>query len=137
MFVKSKAGFKIGVLTILIIGVFYLLIFGSTYLQFVDGEKLKFTRLLVTSIFSDASAGNCQLRSIPVLIANLLKISQLFFHMPFMYYIGKEHFLVCVDEILNQSMSQMIDRKLDRTGDPRFFLFQRDRKKYVNIDNQY
>lgn len=57
--------------------------------------------------------------------------------MPFMYYIGKEHFLVCVDEILNQSMSQMIDRKLDRTGDPRFFLFERDRKKYVNIDNQY
>ena len=129
MFVKSKAGFKIGVLTILIIGAFYLFIFGSTYLPFVGNG------LLVISIFSDASAGSCQFRSPPILIANLLKILQLFFHMPFMYYIGKEHFLVCVDEILNQSMSQMIDRKLDRTGDPRFFLFQRDRKKYVNIDN--
>ena len=59
-------------------------------------------------------------------------VLQLFFHTPFVYYISKEHLLVCVDEIINQSMSKMIERMKDtRQGDHRYFLAERDTKQYV------
>lgn len=69
-------------------------------------------------------------------IAQMLMVLQLFFHIPFTYYIAKEHLLVCVDEVMNQSLSLMIDRKRKTVvGDPRFFLAERDRKKYFHIVN--
>lgn len=35
---------------------------------------------------------------------------QLVCHMPFIYYIGKEHMLQCFDEYFNGSLSKMVDR---------------------------
>jgi hypothetical protein len=53
-------------------------------------------------------------------------IFQLICHMPFIYFIGKEHILQCIDEHQNYNLSQMVDRiKSNISGDPRFFLAQR------------
>jgi len=47
-------------------------------------------------------------------------------HMPFMFFIGKEHILTCVDEYYNNSLSLMVTRIRDfDKGDHRYFLVER------------
>ena len=49
-------------------------------------------------------------------------------HLPFIYYIAKEHLLQVIDEYNKASLSKMVDRIKGvngETGDPRFFLVQR------------
>jgi len=61
-----------------------------------------------------------------LIIGHFGVILQLICHMPFIYFIGKEHVLQCVDEFLNSSLSLMVDRiRFTFKGDPRFFLVQR------------
>lgn len=66
----------------------------------------------------------------PILVVGHLGIElMLFCHIPFVFYIGKEHILQAVDEHLNFSLSLMVDRIKNRfKGDPRHFLVQ---KKFV------
>lgn len=56
---------------------------------------------------------------------------RLIFHAPFKYYIGKEHFLVSLDEIYNQSMSKMINRMKNSKGDPAHYLAEKERRRFL------
>lgn len=51
-------------------------------------------------------------------------------HIPFIFYIGKEHILQSIDEQTNFSLSQMVDRIKHRfKGDPRHFLVEKQFKE--------
>jgi hypothetical protein len=43
-------------------------------------------------------------------------------HIPFIYYIAKENFLIAYDEYWNQHMSLMVSRVKLEEGDPRYYL---------------
>jgi len=62
-----------------------------------------------------------------LLFGRSLIILQLTFHIPLIYYVGKEHILQSLDEIKNYSLSQMVDRikQNSSTADPRNFRLQR------------
>ena len=43
-------------------------------------------------------------------------------HIPFIYYIGKENWMMAYDEYNKQHLSKMVDRVRNDTGDPRYYL---------------
>jgi hypothetical protein len=52
---------------------------------------------------------------------------------PFLYYIGKEQFLMAYDEYHNRSISLMVERVINEQGDPRFYLAQLKKNTQQNI----
>ena len=55
-------------------------------------------------------------------------------HIPFIYYIGKENFLMAYDEFYSSNLSNMVMRVKKEDGDPRFFLAElkdNSRKKII------
>ena len=130
---KLKAAHKVGYSTILSVGFLYLYIFGIGYLgssihKSEDGKPtdyggIKIFRNVLMSIFG--SSGEDYSKSI-LKVAHFGIILQLVCHMPFIYFIGREHILQCIDEHQNNNLSKMVDRiKSNISGDPRFFLAQR------------
>lgn len=49
-------------------------------------------------------------------------VVQLVTHIPFIYYISKEQLMMIYDEYYNSSISNMIERVIFESGDPRFYL---------------
>ena len=130
---KLKAAHKVGYATVLSVGFLYLYIFGIGYLgssihKSEDGKPtdyggIKIFRNVLMSIFG--SSGEDYSKTI-LKVAHLGIILQLICHMPFIYFMGREHILQCIDEHQNSNLSKMVDRiKSNISGDPRFFLAQR------------
>ena len=95
---------------------------------------------IVRDVILCVFGSNPNLNSFPIIIVGHLGVVvQLMFHMPFIFFIGKEHILQCIDEHYNQSLSLMIDRIKNKfKGDPRFFLAQRKfnlRSDSMSIDS--
>ena len=69
-----------------------------------------------------------------VFVVQLCLIIQLLMHIPFIYYIGKENFLMAYDEFYSSNLSNMVMRVKKEDGDPRFFLAElkdNSRKKII------
>jgi hypothetical protein len=129
---------NMGIATYLIIGMIYLVIYGISWLasfdtnQTVGGYETKFqvTRDIIMTVYGT----NIEMsKSKPILVVGQLgMIVLLICHVPFIYFIGKEHILSCVDEIMNKSLSQMVDRIKNKfKGDHRHFLVE---KKFIIRD---
>jgi hypothetical protein len=99
---RSRAAHKVGYATVISVGVVYLMIFGIGYLgsynvyDLVDKKTtpyyggIKLVRNVMMSIFG--SDGEYYGKKM-LIFAHLGIISQLICHMPFIYFIGKEHIL--------------------------------------------
>lgn len=114
--------------TYIIIGFSYMIIFLISMLATgQDGDdKWQVVRNVIMCVYGN----NRTLTFKPILaIGHLGMIVMLICHVPFIYFIGKEHILSSIDELMNKSLSQMVDRIKNRfKGDPRHFLVQ---KKFV------
>lgn len=122
-----SAGASLGVITLVILFSIYsflmVLLYISLHGQDNDGFE-DYDRLIIWSIVQ-ASVGfkSTNYYNWPLIacIQGCL-LTQLFFHIPFIYYIGKENVMIAYDEATTQSMSQMVERVRTEIGDPRFFL---------------
>jgi hypothetical protein len=55
-------------------------------------------------------------------------------HIPFIYYIGKENFLIMYDEYMSFNLSNMVNRVRSEQGDPRYFLAELKNNSRDNIN---
>lgn len=120
-------------LTVLVIGSYYLFFYFLDFIIVSYPENLWFANTGVVGIMGQQ---NCDLTldtkaRVFILVGQFFQFIRLYFHGPFKYYIGKEHFLIGLDEILNQSMSLMINRMRNSRGDPLFFLAERNQRRYM------
>ena len=60
-------------------------------------------------------------------------VIQLLVHIPFLYYIGKEHILIAYDEYINENLTLIVDRVRNKQGDPRHYLVEEQSNKTDNI----
>ena len=82
---------------------FYLLMYGLLILLSLSPVKFDYVKMEYMVIFGFELKPECE--TWVSHLGQIFMAIQLFFHIPFIYYIAKEHLLSCVDEILNQSMS--------------------------------
>ena len=130
---KKSMAMRLSFETSIILCVQYLLFYGvvlifslKSGLNAFDNVKLEFM-----IIFGETLKPSCNLYITH--LAQFFMVLQLFFYTPFIYYIAKEHLLVSLDEIINRSVSRMIDRvKTQTLGDPRFFLAECETQNYVH-----
>ena len=126
-------------MTVLTVFVLYMLLFIISWLATPDPQTALTNKSvdqaitkaeIVRDIILVVLGSNENVHSKDILcLGHMGVILQLICHMPFIFYIGKEHVLQAVDEHYYNSLSLMIDRiKNDRAGDPRFFLAE---KKYT------
>lgn len=54
-------------------------------------------------------------------------------HIPFIFYIGKEQFLMAYDEYHNRNICNMVERVINESGDPRYFLAELRRNSKASI----
>lgn len=82
---------------------------------------------MIRDIILGVFGGDQALIDNPLLfMGHLGMIIMMILHIPFIFYIGKEHILQSIDEYQKSSLSQMVDRIRDKyKGDPRFFLVQK------------
>lgn len=125
----------IGYITILGVAVLQLFIFISSWLAtptggVVEDDSVVTKSEVVRDIIFAVLGNNQNLQWYFILIvANFFVVVQMLFHMPFTFYIGKEHILQCYDEYTKHSLSLMVDRiKNSTSGDPRFFRAERKYK---------
>lgn len=124
-----SASFSLGLNTVLSLFLIYSVILSTMFVSLresdeVTKDKTLRDRLIMWSVI-EASMGfnTTNYREWPLIAAiQFCLIFQLFLHIPFIYYIGKENILVLVDELINESTSMMVDRIHLENGDPRFFL---------------
>lgn len=127
-----------GIITITLIGLIYLFTFtisllatSQEILNMSEQESLKME--LVRDIVLCVFGGNTDLSIKPIMVLGQMGVMVMIFcHIPFIFYIGKEHILQSIDEHYNFSLSQMVDRIKHRfKGDPRHFLVE---KQFKEID---
>lgn len=122
-FVARVLGFMI----LMVIGTIFFFIFFFAFLSTPDPNKIQGPNLTPWEIVRDTIIGvlgnNHELEQYTILkIGHLGIVLQSLLHMPFIFFIGKEHILQCYDEYKNHSLSLMVDRiKSNVTGDPRYF----------------
>ena len=127
---KRKVGLEIGLITVVLLYIFYMSIIVSIKYTQVDVPNFdkvsQFRKTAIWTVFNIGFGFKTRRYCISewplVFLIQSSIILQLLVHIPYIYYIGKENFLMMFDEHQNYNLTSMVNRVRSEQGDPRYFL---------------